>query len=181
MYLLLFFAQGRVSEGFDLEDSGNLLLFRKNWNGIGSQSFRGLESSSLPPSVYAVSSCVSMSFLCPWAPPASLGPSHTLGPSPHSLQKPSNTDQSVQPHFTAAYPIVITHLLMNHLMFIALISLEAILEIRTLWLSMSRNVFAHSRCQKNCSFKRMNDFSESRMSWWKFKDKIAYSQGQKNI
>lgn len=66
-------------------------------------------------------------------------------------------------HSGLAYRIVITHLLMNHLMFISLISLEAILGIRTLWLSMSSNVFAHSRCQK-LFIKRMNDFSESRMS-----------------
>lgn len=123
MYMFLFYVQGRVSEGFDLKDSGNLLLERTGRKEGMAVTFpegfaltlfvlsrlildhRGL-LPLLPPlaelgclQLCAVCSCVSTPFCVLWVPRPVQDLGSTLGPCPHSVQKPpSDTDhQTLHP------------------------------------------------------------------------------------
>lgn len=109
---------------------------------------------SLPWQSWVVCSCVSSPFCVLWVPRPVQDLDSTPGPCPHSGQKPpSDTDHPTLHPFAcfpsslrspAAYTSIITQLLMDHLMFISLIRMEAPLGITLLWFTACSIPSVHS-------------------------------------
>lgn len=111
--------------------------FGKNWRGISIQIFRGVGPKSLPLwcMLFAAVSACPCFVLGPQQPLQDLHTLLALTHAPARNLQPRTRQSTPTSQHSTFYPIVITYLLMNHLMLIYLISLEAPLGIRTLWLS----------------------------------------------
>ena len=138
MYTFSFFSR-KDKWGFRFRNNKKLLLERTGRNAPAVRF-----PDSLDQTLFLLS-CMQFAAVCPPSPPCVLWlPLASPGPSQHSALTHAPAKSLLQPqtrlstqltcfhsilHFTAVSSTVITHLLMNHLMFISLVRMEAPLGV----------------------------------------------------